>query len=127
MALGTACDIAAQEMASEATRLLQFRQRFLAQLRHESGPAPLQVNGSLEHRLPGNLNVSFHGVDAEALVMALRNQVALSTGSACTSEHFEVSHVLRALGLPEAQAESAMRIGFGRFTSADETHAPHHG
>jgi cysteine desulfurase len=75
-----------------------------------------QLNGGWEHRAPNNLNVSFSGVEAEALLLALSG-VAVSTGSACTSETLEPSHVLRALGLPAERAHGALRFGLGRFTT----------
>jgi cysteine desulfurase len=77
------------------------------------------VNGSLEHRLPGNLNVTFDGVDAAALLMSLPD-IALSTGSACSSAIPEPSHVLRAIGLTDAAARSSVRIGLGRFNTEEE-------
>jgi cysteine desulfurase len=73
----------------------------------------------MDCRLPGNLNVSFRGVDADALLMSMP-EIALSTGSACTSATVEPSHVLRALGLTPEMAHSAVRIGIGRFTTAEE-------
>ncbi len=77
------------------------------------------MNGSLEHRLPGNLNVSFAGVSAETLLMSLP-EVALSTGSACSSAVAEPSHVLRSLGLGEERTRSAVRFGIGRSNTAEE-------
>ena len=82
----------------------------------------LFVNGSLVHRVPGNLNVGFPGVDAEELMRAL-DGVAISTGSACTSASVEPSYVLRALGLDDADAGACIRIGFGRFTTETEVDA----
>ena len=79
----------------------------------------VHVNGSMEHRLPGNLNVSFAGVDGEALLMSLPD-MALSTGSACTSATVEPSHVLRALGVGEELAHSSLRFGLGRFNTEEE-------
>jgi len=77
------------------------------------------VNGSMEHRLTGNLNLSFSGVDAEALLMSLP-EIALSTGSACSSASVEPSHVLRALGLSDAQARSSVRFVLGRFNTEED-------
>jgi cysteine desulfurase len=77
------------------------------------------VNGSLDHRLPGNLNMSFAGVDGESLLMSLPD-VALSTGSACSSATVEPSHVLRALGIGEEMARSSLRFGLGRFNTEEE-------
>ena len=73
----------------------------------------------MEHRLPGNLNVSFRGVDGEALLMSMP-EIALSTGSACTSATVEPSHVLRALGLSRAMARASVRFGLGRFNTEEE-------
>jgi cysteine desulfurase len=77
------------------------------------------VNGSLEHRVPGNLNVSFAYVEGEALMMAIKD-VAVSSGSACTSASLEPSYVLRAMGVSEDLAHSSIRFGLGRFTTEEE-------
>jgi cysteine desulfurase len=106
---GEACAICEREMDAESTRLIALRDRFLAQL-----PDGARVNGSMEHRLAGNLNVSFEGIDAKSLLLELP-QLAISTGSACTSATAEPSHVLKALGAPPS-----IRIGLGRFTTEDE-------
>jgi cysteine desulfurase len=114
---GEACEIAGREREAEAARVLALRER----LRHrltESLPG-LSVNGSLEHRLPGNLNVSFAGVDADALMAAAR-EVAVSSGSACMSATLEPSYVLRALGVAQDLAAGSIRFGLGRFTTAEE-------
>ncbi|CAO4172407.1 Cysteine desulfurase [Methylorubrum populi] len=115
--LGEACRIAAAEMEAEATRVAALRDRLLSGLR-ASVPG-LAVNGCLDRRLPGNLNLSLPGLDGDALVHAL-GDVAVSTGSACASGALEPSHVLAALGLETSRAESAIRIGIGRFTTAAE-------
>ena len=115
--LGEACRIAAQEMTAEAARLTELRDRMLARLR-DLAPA-FVVNGSLARRLPGNLNVSFSGIDGDALVGAVRG-VAISTGSACSSGAIEPSHVLVAMGLDRDVVAGAVRIGLGRGTSSDE-------
>lgn len=114
---GEACAIAQSEMAEEAARLGALRD--LLKLRLESALERTRVNGSMERRLPGNLNMSFAGVDAEALLMSLPD-VALSTGSACSSATAETSHVLRALGVVEEAARSSVRFGLGRFTTEEE-------
>ena len=78
------------------------------------------LNGSREHRIPNNLNLSFLGVEGESLMLAIDGKVAVSTGSACTSQSLEPSHVLHAMGIPAENAHTAVRIGFGRFTTEDE-------
>ena len=115
--LGEACAIAIREMAEEGARLKTLRNRLLEHLR--DGVPDLAVNGDLERRLPGNLNVAFPGVDALALLETLP-ELAVSTGSACTSAEVEPSYVLRALGLDDALAIGAIRIGLGRFTTDAE-------
>jgi cysteine desulfurase len=113
---GEACAICAVEMDEESARVGALRDRLRAALESIGG---VRVNGSMEHRLPGNLNVSFAGVDAEALLMSVPG-VALSTGSACTSATIEPSHVLRALGTGDGVAHSSVRFGLGRFTTEEE-------
>lgn len=114
---GEACRVAAEDMVAEATMLAGLRDRMLARLR-EIAP-PFVVNGSLERRLPGNLNVSFPGLDGDALVGAVRG-VALSTGSACSSGAVEPSHVLLAMDLDRDVVAGAVRIGLGRATTGDD-------
>jgi len=114
---GEACALCAAEMAEEGVRLGGLRDRLLQQLARDL--EAVTVNGSLEHRLPGNLNVSFAGVNAETLLMNLP-EVALSTGSACSSAVAEPSHVLRSLGIGEELARSSVRFGLGRFNTAEE-------
>jgi cysteine desulfurase len=114
---GEACAICAREMDGEAGKVRALRDRLKAKL--ESGIEGMLANGSMEHRLPGNLNVSFAGVDAEALLTILPG-VALSTGSACSSAAVAPSHVLRALGIGEQAARSSVRFGLGRFNTEDE-------
>ena len=87
--------------------------------RLEAGLAGITVNGSVEHRLAGNLNLSFAGASADALLMCLPD-IALSTGSACSSATVEPSHVLRALGLSDEAARSSVRFGLGRFNTEEE-------
>ncbi|MEE8557577.1 MAG: aminotransferase class V-fold PLP-dependent enzyme [Myxococcota bacterium] len=115
--LGRACEIAQAELAEEAQRTRALRERLWGGL--ESELDAIRLNGHAEDRLPGNLNVSFVGVEASALLLALPD-LALSSGSACTSGSPEPSHVLLALGLPPAEALSAIRIGIGRFTTRGE-------
>jgi cysteine desulfurase len=115
--LGKACAVARTDMAEEAARVLVLRERLrkglLARIELVS------VNGSLEHRLPGNLNVSFAYVEGEALMMAVK-EVAVSSGSACTSASLEPSYVLRAMGVSDELAHSSIRFGLGRFTTEEE-------
>ncbi len=117
VALGKAAAVARAEMDREAAELGAVRERFLARLRR--AVPDLRVNGSLEHRLPGNLNLAFPAIRALELRQALPD-VAVSTGSACTSASVEPSYVLRALGLPDALADGSIRVGFGRFTTETE-------
>ncbi len=114
---GEACRIALAEFEAEAARLLAMRGRLLEQLR-ASAP-DMVVNGSLTQRIPGNLNIAFPGIEAEALIAALP-ELALATGSACSSAVNEPSHVLTALGLSPDLAAGSLRIGFGRFTTEAE-------
>jgi cysteine desulfurase len=111
---GAACEIAGREMADESKRLLALRERLRGLIFGEFDH--VRLNGSLEHRLPGNLNVSFEYVEGESLILGMAD-VAVSSGSACTSAKLEPSHVLHALGLNEPLARSSIRFGLGRFTT----------
>jgi cysteine desulfurase len=115
--LGAAAAIAREEMAGETVRLKTLRDTLLARL--QAALTGIRVNGSMEHRLPGNLNVSFAGVDGETLLMSLPD-LALSTSSACNSGAMEASSVVRALGATAAEAQASVRFGLGRFTTAEE-------
>jgi cysteine desulfurase len=115
--LGQAAAIAGAEMAGEAERLLHLRTRLLKNLTRRF--PELRLNGDADRRLPGSVNLSFPGVSAEQLIEAAPS-IAISTGSACTSAVVEPSYVLRAMGLSDALANSAIRIGLGRFTTAAE-------
>jgi len=115
--LGVACRLAREDMAAEASRLLGLRERLRQRLEAELDE--IRVNGHLERRLPGNLNVSFACVEGEALLMSLKD-VALSSGSACTSASLEPSHVLRAIGLRDELAHGSIRFGIGRFNDEAE-------
>jgi cysteine desulfurase len=115
--LGRAAAIAAAEMDEEAARLRQLRDRLQSSLTRRL-PGVI-INGNLEHRLPGNLNLSFPGILAPTLIGACPS-IAISTGSACTSASVEPSYVLRALGLSEDLANASVRLGLGRFTTAAE-------
>jgi cysteine desulfurase len=118
--LGKACEIAKEEMAAEAERLKYLRDRFLTRI-NENLPE-VYLNGDLEHRLPGNLNLSFAFVEGEGLMMGIKD-LAVSSGSACTSASLEPSYVLRALGVNEELAHTSLRIGIGRFTTEEEIDA----
>ncbi|MGQ0732438.1 MAG: cysteine desulfurase family protein [Acidobacteriota bacterium] len=113
---GKAASMARAEMATEGPRLVGLRTRLLDGLRRLVGD--LVVNGTLERRLPGSLNVSFPGVDGEALLVCLSDEVAVSTGAACTAA--EPSHVLKALGRRTDLALASLRFGLGRSTTANE-------
>ncbi len=115
--LGTACQIAVAERAAESDRLAALRNRFLTSIR--ARVPDVVVHGDLQSRIPGNLNLGFDGCDGEALMTVLPD-VAISTGSACTSASVEPSYVLRALGMSAALAGSSVRIGFGRFNTEEE-------
>jgi cysteine desulfurase len=115
--LGKACEIAQQEMETEAAYLSGLRDRLKEKL--ESALDYIHVNGSIEHRLPGNLNMSFVYVEGESLLMGI-NDVAVSSGSACTSATLEPSYVLKALGLGDDVAHSSIRFGLGRFNTEAE-------
>jgi cysteine desulfurase len=115
--LGRACEIAVDELEVEATRTRGLRDRLLGNL--EARLDEVRLNGDPLDRLPGNLNLSFRGIEASALLVGLPD-VAISSGSACTSAHPEPSHVLAALGLPPEEVLSSVRIGIGRFTTDEE-------
>jgi cysteine desulfurase len=115
--LGEACAICTREMEAESSRVGALRDRLRKQIIAEVEDA--QVNGSIEHRLVGNLNLCFPGVNASALLTELPD-VAISSGSACSSATPEPSHVLRALGLNEQTARSSVRFGLGRFNTEEE-------
>ena len=115
--LGKACEIAAAEMETESAYVRGLRDRLKEKI--ESSLDYVHVNGSWEHRLPGNLNMSFLYVEGESLLMGI-NDVAVSSGSACTSATLEPSYVLKALGLGDDVAHSSIRFGLGRFNTLAE-------
>ena len=115
--LGRACEICQEEISHEPGRLRVLRDRLKEGIL--AGLDEVAINGSMEQRLPNNLNVSFAGVDAESFLMAL-NDVALSSGSACNSAGDSPSYVLQALGLPEEVAAGSIRFGLGRFNTEEE-------
>jgi cysteine desulfurase len=114
---GKAAELCRLEMAADAARMAALRDR-LNQKLHE-GLTEIYVNGSMEHRLPHNLNVSFAYVEGESLLMGI-NDVAVSSGSACTSASLEPSYVLKALGAGDDLAHSSIRFGLGRWTTEEE-------
>jgi cysteine desulfurase len=114
--LGRTCDIARTEMTAESARLARLRDRLLAGLQARAGG--ITVNGSLAHRLPHNLHVSFDGVDGRALMVAI-SDIAVSSGSACASASATPSHVLAAILGPHVPSAS-IRFGLGRFTTEEE-------
>ncbi|MBZ5696686.1 MAG: IscS subfamily cysteine desulfurase [Acidobacteriia bacterium] len=115
--LGKACEICEKEMAQESERLERLRDKLKDAILSRLDDT--FVNGSMAHRLPGNLNLSFSGVEGDALLMGI-NDVAVSSGSACTSATLEPSYVLRALGISEDLAHSSIRFGIGRFNTEEE-------
>jgi len=114
---GKAAELAKDEMAAEAIRLTALRDRLYRGI--TSKLPEVYVNGTMEHRLPGNLNISFAFVEGESLLMALKD-VAVSSGSACTSASLEPSYVLRALGAGDDLAHSSIRFGIGRFNTEEQ-------
>jgi cysteine desulfurase len=115
--LGKACELAQQEMPEESKRMRALRDRLRAGL--EAKLDEVYINGSMEHRLPNNLNMSFAYVEGESLLMGI-NDVAVSSGSACTSATLEPSYVLKALGVGEDLAHTSIRFGLGRFNTEEE-------
>jgi cysteine desulfurase len=115
--LGAACEIAGKEMPDEAQRLIQLRSQLQAGLFERLDE--IYVNGHPTERLPGNLNVSFAYVEGESLLMGI-NDIAVSSGSACTSATLEPSYVIRALGIDDELAHSSIRFGLGRFNTLEE-------
>jgi cysteine desulfurase len=114
---GKACEICGQEMTADQLRIQPLRDRLERALLALDGA---QVNGSREHRLPMVTNISFAGVDGDALLAGLGKNVALSSGSACTSASMEPSYVLKALGVDDRLAHASLRLGLGRFTTGEE-------
>ena len=115
--LGKACELCRLEMATEVPRIEELRARFKQRLLSELDF--VAFNGNEEHHLPGNLNLSFNFVEGESLIMGI-SDVAVSSGSACTSASLEPSHVLRSMGVGDDLAHSSIRFGFGRFTTPEE-------
>ncbi|MCG8421532.1 MAG: IscS subfamily cysteine desulfurase [Proteobacteria bacterium] len=117
VAFGQACELAKTEMAEETKRVRTLRDRLYRGI--TSRLEEVYVNGSVEHRIPGNLNISFAFVEGESLLMALKD-VAVSSGSACTSASLEPSYVLRSLGVGDELAHTSIRFGIGRFNTEEE-------
>jgi cysteine desulfurase len=115
--LGAACEIAQKEMPEESARLRRLRDKLRTTL--ESNLEEVYINGTMEHRLPNNLNMSFAYVEGESLLMGI-NDIAVSSGSACTSATLEPSYVLKALGLGDDLAHTSIRFGLGRFNTEEE-------
>ena len=115
--LAKACQLSRAEMGEEAARVTRLREKLRRGIQERLDH--VTVNGSLEHRLPGNLNISFAYVEGEALMMAVKD-VAVSSGSACTSASLEPSYVLKAMGVGDELAHSSIRFGLGRFTTEEE-------
>src|SRR5438876_2333020 len=114
---GKACEVAQQEMGEGSERVLALRERLRKGL--EAKLDEVFINGSMEHRLPNNLNMSFPYVEGESLLMGI-NDIAVSSGSACTSATLEPSYVLKALGVGEDLAHTSIRFGLGRFNTQEE-------
>jgi cysteine desulfurase len=115
--LGKACEIAKEEMIAENTTLITLRNRFYQKVTTELDE--VYINGDFDKRIPGNLNLSFAHVEGEGLMMGIKD-LAVSSGSACTSASLEPSYVLRALGVEVEMAHTSLRIGLGRFTTEAE-------
>jgi cysteine desulfurase len=115
--LGEACAIAQKEMAEESKRLAHLRDKLKNKLEAELDE--VYINGTMEHHLPNNLNISFAYVEGESLLMGI-NDIAVSSGSACTSATLEPSYVLKALGAGDDIAHSSIRFGLGRFNTEEE-------
>jgi cysteine desulfurase len=114
---GEAARIAGEELPVESARLLALRERLRTKL--EENLDEVFVNGDLERRVPGNLNMSFAYVEGESLLMGI-DDIAVSSGSACTSASLEPSYVLKALGVGEDLAHTSIRFGLGRFNTEEE-------
>ncbi len=115
--LGKACEMAIRDMEKESKRLAALGQRFLKSIMKRIDN--VYLNGHPEKRIPNNLNLSFDYVEGEGLIMSLKN-VAVSSGSACTSQTLEPSYVLRAMGIPDATAHSSVRFGFGKSNTEED-------
>ncbi|HEY7825735.1 MAG TPA: aminotransferase class V-fold PLP-dependent enzyme, partial [Candidatus Acidoferrales bacterium] len=115
--LGKACEICQQEMAAESEKLMRLREKLTKSIMTRLDET--FINGSMTHRLPHNINISFAYVEGESLLMGIHD-VAVSSGSACTSATLEPSYVLKALGVGEDLAHTSIRFGIGRFNTEEE-------
>lgn len=115
---GKACEVAKQEMANDEAHVKRLFNRMMTQIQKELPEVVL--NGHIDSRYKGNLNLSFAGVEGESLLMSMAKQTAISSGSACTSASLEPSYVLRAIGVDEELAHTSLRFGVGRFTTEEE-------
>jgi cysteine desulfurase len=115
--IGEAARLARIEMTNDFNHVKLLSDRFLKAMKNDV--TNIVLNGSETNRYPGNLNISFACVEGESMIMALKD-IALSSGSACTSASLEPSYVLRAIGVSEDMAHTSLRIGFGRFTTEEE-------
>jgi len=115
--LGRACEICREEMQQESCRIAGLRNRLHEKIK--AGLDEIYINGSVEHRLPGNLNISFAGVNGDELMTAI-DDIAVSSGAACTSAHVEPSYVLKTLGISDELAQASIRFGIGRFNTEAE-------
>ncbi len=115
--LGKACELCQQEMATESKKMIALRERLKNAIMSQLDEC--YINGSMEHHLPNNINISFAFVEGESLLMGI-NDVAVSSGSACTSATLEPSYVLKALGVGEDLAHTSIRFGLGRFNTEEE-------
>jgi cysteine desulfurase len=115
---GKACEVAREEMADESRRVGALRDRLRDRL--SARLEEVSINGSMQHRLPGNLNMSFGYVDGESLLTGVNQDMAVSSGAACTSAKLDPSYVLKALGLSDDAANSSLRFGIGRFNTEAE-------
>jgi len=115
--LGKACEISKKQMTKESTRIKSLRNKLLNGL--QSKISDIIINGTMNYRLSGNLNVCFPSAKSDSIMMSMRD-IALSSGSACTSASIQPSHVLKALGLTKEQSHASIRFGIGRFNTEDE-------
>ena len=117
MGLGKACEIAGAEMETSARKISVLRDRLETALLSLDDTS---VNGSIEKRLPHVTNISFGGVNDEALIAGINKEIAVSSGSACSSASIEPSYVLKAIGLSDEMAHSSIRFGLGKSTTEEE-------